>query len=269
MPSWGRFSWLSFSPRRKNHNITTLFLHLSYNYVMITYKVKENTNMDLLEIQTLAKKKFDIKNITEEFIIKLIHTSLSFESDRITAEEVKNIITNNLANIEEFKIKLVHNHHKAFLFIIDLVKENKEFGEETLKDIHETLMEGFGIGGLYRTVNLFIKGSEHTPPAWEKVRDRMTTYFEKLSEAEPADPFEIIAYSHLQLAKIHPFLDGNGRCARLVLNYNLMKRGFAPIIIPYTEKTKYFQTLESYKVLKDPTPFIEFIKELEVEYLNK
>lgn len=79
---------------------------------------------------------------------------------------------------------------------------------------------------------------------------------------------EKIAFSHVQLAKIHPFLDGNGRCARLVLNFQLMKNGFAPVIIPYDERARYFETLEAFKVNKDIDPFIEYLLEKEKEALN-
>jgi len=222
--------------------------------------------MDALSLLAIAKKKFSISQINDDFISRLIFSSLSFESDRVTKEEVDKILSSDFSNVQEYKIKLVLNHYQAFKYIINLAENKINFDEDKLKDIHEKLLEGFGIGGLYRNVNISINGSEHTPPSYEKVRDRMKQYFEDLYTQ--ADPFHSIAYSHLQLAKIHPFLDGNGRCARLVLNYSLMKYGYCPIIIPCLDKERYFQSLEAYKVSKDMNPFIDLIKNLEIEYLN-
>ena len=76
------------------------------------------------------------------------------------------------------------------------------------------------------------------------------------------DVYELAAFSHLQLAKIHPFLDGNGRLARLILLYYLVKNKFKPIIIPRQDKNKYFSLLEEFKVNKNMKPFIDYIKKL-------
>ena len=120
-------------------------------------------------------------------------------------------------------------------------------------------MDGFGNGGLYRNVDISIKGSNHTPPSHIKVYDRMKKYFDTINQ-DGVELYEQIAFSHLQLAKIHPFLDGNGRCARLVLNYNLLKNGLKPIIIEANKKDEYFNYLEEFKVNKDILPFINFLK---------
>ena len=87
----------------------------------------------------------------------------------------------------------------------------------------------------------------------------MKKYFDTINQ-DGVELYEQIAFSHLQLAKIHPFLDGNGRCARLVLNYNLLKNGLKPIIIEASKKDEYFNYLEEFKVNKDITPFINFLK---------
>ena len=87
----------------------------------------------------------------------------------------------------------------------------------------------------------------------------MKKYFDSLSDTS-IEMWEKIAFSHLQLAKIHPFLDGNGRLARLVLNYELLLNGQKPVIIYKDEKNKYFDLLEEFKVNKNIQPFIEFLK---------
>lgn len=220
----------------------------------------------LVKMQSLASEKFDMNKISTDFLVTFIHNSLSFETDSITANDVKKIITGEVNNYDNKLITTVLNHKNALLFVIDLVKNDQELEENTLKDIHEILMDGLSLGGLYRNVDISIKGSNHTPPSHIKVYDRMKKYFETIKNFD-GDLFELIAYSHLQLAKIHPFLDGNGRCSRLVLNYYLLKNGLAPIIIPHLDKKKYFELLEEFKVEKNIVPFINYLKDLQIKFL--
>lgn len=225
------------------------------------------TDFHFQEMQEHASQKFNINKISPEFVRDFVYNSLSFEKDFISAEDVEAVLQEQTKNLEEDKSCLIKNHINAFWFIVDMVKNNTIFDENKLKDLHEVLMDGLNVGGLYRNVDISIKGSNHTPPSHLKVYDRMKKYFEVLNDSTQ-DLLEKIAYSHVQLAKIHPFLDGNGRCARLVLNYQLMKHGLAPIIIPYKERHRYFETLETFKVKKDIKPFIEYLIEKEKETLG-
>jgi Fic family protein len=225
------------------------------------------TDFHLQQMQETASQKFNLQQIDPLYIVDFVYNSLSFETDFVLREEVEAILNGRTQGIEEKKALLVQNHINAFNFIIDLLKHDVELDENKLKDLHEVLMKGIDIGGLYRNVDISIKGSNHTPPSHLKVYDRMKKYFDVLS-APTDNLWEKIAYSHAQLAKIHPFLDGNGRCARLVLNYMLMKHRLAPVVVPYEEKGRYFSTLETFKVNKDIVPFIEYIKELEFRALG-
>jgi Fic family protein len=225
------------------------------------------TDFHFQEMQTFASQNFNLNKISPEFIRDFVFNSLSFEKDFISAEAVEAVLQGQTENSEDNKICLIEIYINAFWFIVDLVKNNTLFDENKLKDLHEVLMDGLAIGGLYRNVDISIKGSNHTPPSHLKVYDRMKKYFEVLN-TPTQNLLEKIAYSHVQLAKIHPFLDGNGRCARLVLNYQLLKHGLAPIIIPYKERHRYFETLEAFKVKKDIKPFIEYLLEKEKEALG-
>lgn len=221
----------------------------------------------LLQMQEIASTKFDLNNISLDFIAKFIYNSISFDNNSITLEEVNKIIKNHTENIDEKKVLAVTNHKDAFLFVVNLVETNQVFDENALKDLHEILMRDICIGGLYRNVDISINGSNHTPPSHIKVYDRMKKYFDTIANHK-GDELELVAYSHLQLAKIHPFLDGNGRLARLVLNYFLLKNHLLPVIILHTDKVRYHNYLEEYKVNKNIQPFIGYIKELEYKALG-
>lgn len=222
--------------------------------------------LPLTTMQEIASKKFDINNISHDFIASYIFHSLSFESNFYTFEEVKRIINNNLEGIDEKKVLHVTNHKNALFFVVNLIKTKQKLNENKLKDLHEILMSEVNIGGLYRNVDISIRGSNHTPPAHLKVYNRMKAYFANLEEYNE-DVFEKIAYSHLQLDKIHPFLDGNGRLARLVLTYHLLDNGLMPIVIPHTDKSHYFECTEEFKVNKNIAPFMNYIIELEKKAL--
>ena len=219
---------------------------------------------------SIAKEKFNPTKISDEFLLNLVHSALSFESNDLKKEEVEKVLNNEYVGINSEKTKKIINQKNAFLRIVEMVNKKIDMNENELKDLHEILMDGFNVsGGLYRNVNISVKGSNHTPPSYDKVYDRMKKYFDYVSEGPKNDLLEYISYCHLQLAKIHPFLDGNGRLARLILNYQLMNHGLAPVIITEKERNEYHDALEQFKVMKDIKPFIEFLKNLELKSLEQ
>ncbi|HHU55626.1 MAG TPA: Fic family protein [Acholeplasmataceae bacterium] len=225
---------------------------------------------ELLTMRSTVKEKIDILDVPKEFLINQTYHGLLFEYDSITRQEVEDVVSGNTENIDPKKVLLINNHKNAFLKVVEMVKQNIPMDEDNLKDLHQILMDGLiDTGGLYRNVDISIKRSNHTPPSHIKVYDRMKKYFAYCLDGPDNDLFEYIAYCHLQLAKIHPFLDGNGRLARLVLNYYLMKYDFLPVIVTYEERHKYFELLEEFKVNKNINPFIKYLIELEKEALAK
>ena len=200
-----------------------------------------------------------VSSISNDFLIDFISKSISLDTTLVSKTDVQNIIDGNVEDINSRIVKLVNNYLEGFLFGVALAINNDTFTENDLKDIHEKIVDGFSNGGLYRNVDISIKGSNHTPPSFIKVYDRMKKYFETIN-SESLDVYYKIAFSHLQLMKVHPFLDGNGRLARIVLNCMLLHFGLKPIIIRYDDKEHYFDMLEDFKVNKNIEPFIEFIK---------
>jgi Fic family protein len=221
----------------------------------------------LSKMQELASLKFDSKHLDENFKELFILNSLAYENDWVTLENVQSVLSQQTHDFDPKKVAVIENFAKALSFAIDMYNQNIKLDENKLKDLHEILMDSIGIGGLYRNVDISVKGSNHTPPSHVKVYDRMKKYFDILDNKD-GDTFERIAYSHLQLAKIHPFLDGNGRCARLILAYELLINRLAPVIIPLKHREKYFQMLEEFKVNKNILPFVNYLKDLEQAYLE-
>ena len=218
-------------------------------------------NCELQAALAEAKAKGSLLEISEEFLLNLVHSALSFDDNNLKIEEVENVLKGQYVGVNSEKVRRITNQKNAFERIVAMAKEGIELTEDELKDLHQILMEGFNIpGGLYRNVDISVKGSNHTPCSYIKVYDRMKKYFTTINDSS-LDLLYRIAFSHSHLTKIHPFLDGNGRVARIVLNYQLIKNGFKPIIISYTEKEDYFNLLEEFKVNKNIEPFIEYIKQ--------
>lgn len=176
-------------------------------------------------------------------------------------EEVVSIVKGLGAKIDGDVRRNIYNHYQTYQIILEEVKNGRELSIDFIKDIHESLMGLTMQGGLYRNVDIRIQGSNHIPPSYLKIYDRMDKYMFELANSEKT-PLELVAFSHLQLAKIHPFLDGNGRTARLVLNFQLMKHGYLPVSIPIKKQKQYFNALEEYKVNKNMQVFIDLLCEL-------
>ena len=206
--------------------------------------------------------KINFSSITNDFLVNFISNSISLDTSVITKEEVENIINGKVDNLEEKKVLLVKDYLDGLLFAVRLASENKPFSENDLKDLHQIIVRDKNFGGLYRNVDISIKGSSHTPPSFVKVYDRMKKYIDVINDPE-LDVWYKIAFSHAQLMKIHPFLDGNGRCARIVLNYFLLKNGFNPVVIDQNDRNHYFDLLEEFKVNKNIEPLTDYIKNLQ------
>jgi len=217
----------------------------------------KTTINDLLD---KAEVSLDFFNIPVAFAVDFVYNSLLFENDNWAAEDVKTVVVTRQISDNKKDI-IIRNHFAALVFSAELVKGKNNLGENDIKDIHEILMQDLAIGGLYRNVDISVKGSTHIPPNYMKVYDRMKKYINTVASLEHT-PYHMFAYSLLQFAKIHPFLDGNGRCARLILFYHMLKHSRKPVVIPYSRSVDYFNFMEEFKVNKNIIPFIEFLKEL-------
>jgi cell filamentation protein, protein adenylyltransferase len=224
---------------------------------------------DILEVErkhlSNVIKECDEKHLLEvedKFKLTYTYDAVGMGENRIPYEDVKRLSQSKaLLEYSEREQKEILNHLKAYDFVKNEANSTKVFDEEKLKDIHEILVEGIFQGGCYRNVNINIFGAAHQPPDHIKVYDRMAKFFKNL-ELFKGTPLEKATYAHASIAKIHPFVDANGRLAKLVLNYFLIKEDFLPISIPLESRETYIEKLEKFKIEKDLTPLKDFFKEL-------
>ena len=223
---------------------------------------KAYVEANLHYLPDFEKKAFDFN-----FLCVLTKNSVGMESGNTAQlEDVVAVVKGHPSKLDEGLKREIYNHYAAYLKMLEYLKQHPEgyLDEEIIKDIHEVLVKGIiEEGGVYRNVNISIKGSKYVPCDPIKVYHRMDKYVVQLNEM-PND-LDKVVYAHLQLSKIHPFLDGNGRLCRLILNYMLISEGYLPISIPAKRRKEYFATLEAFKVDKTSVPFSNLLNDL----LNK
>lgn len=212
-----------------------------------------------------------LKERCDEFDRLYIYESTSFDNGDFSYEDVCFLLEDHSRlfpdKSDHIRKAIINNYH-AIQLVHKLVKEKKEITETLLKDLHQVLVDGMIPGGVYRTRDLFILGAKHVPPTYLKIYKKMDTYFQDFQNPE-LKGLEKAAFAHLQILKIYPFMDANGRLARLLLNYQLELEGFLPVSITKGLRDEYFGTIDEYKINKDIVPFTEFLAKLEEKRIKE
>ncbi|MCL2838110.1 MAG: Fic family protein [Oscillospiraceae bacterium] len=212
-----------------------------------------------------------ISNYETAFAIEYTHNSTAIEGNTISLAETKLLLEDKVSvggkDIRE--IYEVMNHNKAFAYVQRCIDEGKPLDENIIKDIHNILMENIMVGGIYRNVDVYISGAQHVPPPPQEMYVQIKNFYSDLSRKNDLNPLELAAWTHAEFVKIHPFVDGNGRTSRLIMNYQLMANGFLPVSIAKENRLLYFEKLENYAINNDIESFSDFIAELEDARLDR
>ncbi len=186
----------------------------------------------LVEIRNSnSEKLFD--NFDKAFEVDYAHNSTAIEGNTLTLIETKVLLEDEISvgNKSLREIYEVVNHNKAFAYVKKCISENKQLDENIVKDIHSILMENILVGGVYRNVEVRITGAKHKPPAPSEMYYQIKEFFSNINSKSDLNPIELAAWTHAEFVKIHPFIDGNGRTSRLIMNYQLLRNEFLPVSI--------------------------------------
>ena len=201
------------------------------------------------------------KEYLEDFVTRSTYHSNAIEGSTLTYAETYAILYNdNSFKIEGKEPREIYeaiNHKSALELVFKNLNNEDGFDERFIKRLNETINRNINDTEGYRAVQVFIRGSEHIPPAPEKVPNLMNYYVYNYNHDEQ-DIFTKIARYHIEFEKIHPFEDGNGRTGRLLLNYELLKNNIPPVVISKDDRVKYFEFLKN----NDSTGLGEWLKEL-------
>lgn len=216
----------------------------------------------------------EVNRLREEFLIDFTYNSNAIEGNTLTLQETALILKEGIT-IDEKPLKEhleAVGHKDAFYYVEELVKEKVELSEKVVKDIHTlVLMDKPHNRGVYRRIPVTILGAIHEPPQPYLVPILMEQLISEYhNEMKERHIIEKIALFHLKFEAIHPFIDGNGRTGRLILNLELMKEGYPPINIKFKDRKKYYNCFSDYHLKNgDPSMLINMITKYVEEELER
>jgi len=224
----------------------------------------------LVEMKNQLPKEI-IDSFEKSFEVEYTHNSTAIEGNTLTLIQTKAILEDGISvgGKELREIYEVVNHRKAFRYVQQCIAEGKLLDENIVKDIHALLMENVLTGGIYRNVEVRISGAGHKPPVPSEMYRQVKDFYADLPFRNDLNGIELAAWTHAEFVRIHPFVDGNGRTARMIMNYQLMASGFLPVSIAKENRLEYFETLEAYAVNGDLNLFAEMIAGLEEQRLDE
>ena len=203
-------------------------------------------------------------NYSEDLITRSTYHSNAIEGSTLTYAETYAILYNdNSFKIEGKEPREIYeaiNHKKALELVFKNLQSNEEFDERFIKNLNKIINKNIKYTEGYRTVQVFIQGSEHIPPEPEKVPNLMMYYIYNYNH-DNQDIFTKISRNHIEFEKIHPFEDGNGRTGRLLINYELLKNNLPPVVIAKEDRVKYFEFLRN----NDSNNLAKWLKDLSIK----
>ncbi|MBF0216017.1 MAG: Fic family protein [Candidatus Omnitrophica bacterium] len=211
-----------------------------------------------------------LKQLKEYYRIGLTYSSNAIEGNSLTETETKIVIEDGIT-VGGKPLKDHYEamgHSEAFSFLYDLAK-NSEITEDDVLRLHHLFYYRVDEkeAGKYRNVNVLITGSSYIPPSHAEVPALMKKFTGSIaSMRKKYHPVEFSARLHKELVAIHPFVDGNGRTARLLMNLALLQTGYVVTIIPPILRNDYIDAIKKAQSHeKDDKPFINFISAMVYE----
>lgn len=238
--------------------------------------------IDSLRAQTDAQRPLTgvaLERLREYYRVGLTWSSNALEGNSLTLIETKVIVEDGLtvAGKPMRDVLEATGHASAFDKMIQLA-QGKEITEDIIRELHRLFYFAIDAeqAGQYRQEQVFISGSEHKPPSPSQVPKKMAALFRQAPrQRKKLHGVSFAAWLHLRLASIHPFIDGNGRTARLAMNLALVQDGYPVTIIPPIRRQEYIRALEREDMKRVNRPedsfehFIaECVEQALIEYLR-
>lgn len=213
-----------------------------------------------------------LRSLEESINLEWIYNSNGIEGNTLTLRETQVVLEGITVGGKSIKEHLeAINHEKAILYLNDLVKEKNPITEWNIKSIHQLVLKDIDDenAGRYRRENVTIKGATHIPPDYLKVPELMEKLVLSYENWKEFHSIMQAALLHGELVKIHPFVDGNGRTSRLLMNLDLMNHGYNPVVIKKEDRLEYYEALSKAHTTRNYTDFIKLITKLEIEMLKQ
>lgn len=240
------------------------------------------TNKDLLKrIDAYAEiirayrplSEAEVKELDAYYRIGMTYTSNALEGNSLTLSETKVLLEDGIT-VGGKPIRDCYEatgHARAYDYMLTLARSGSlSITEDVVRRLHYLFYNGIDPdnAGQYRKGQVFITGTEYIPPAADDVPRCMAGFINELAEKkEKLHPVELSAYAHRRLVDIHPFQDGNGRTARLLMNLILINQGYCVVSIPPVLRHTYIAALQQAQREQKPSDeaFVKLIAECEIE----
>lgn len=216
------------------------------------------------------------RSILEAIDIEYTYDSNRIEGNTLTLRETDIVINKGLTiGGKSMREHLeANNHYEAILYIRDIINEKVLISEKLIKDIHSIILRGIDRknAGKYRSLPVAISGSRHVPPQpWQvpKLMEDIVLWIQ--NDSGSLHPVILAAEVHERIATIHPFIDGNGRTSRLLMNLILIQNGYTITNIPGDTESRiaYYNALEKCNINDDKSDFFLLIAGYVHESLKK
>lgn len=215
-----------------------------------------------------------MKKLRAQFQLEMTYNTNAIEGNTLSLKETFWVIQEGITvkgkSLKDHLEARDQNHAIDHLYEMVEVDQQITFSEVTLRQLHSLVLKTSDaeISGRYRDGAVMIMGSDHTPPDASEVPILINSMISWLNkEGQQCHPVEQAAWIHHQLAKIHPFWDGNGRIARLVMNLILMRAGYPMAIILKVDRKRYYRVLSEADG-GDLSSFCDFVAQAVLRSLN-
>lgn len=208
----------------------------------------------------------ELERLNEDFLVEYTYNSNAIEGNTLSLRETDMVLRGLTIAQKSLREHLeVIGHKEAFDYVRELVRDKAPLSEKIIKDIHYlVLSDKKDDRGVYRRVPVRIMGAAHEPVQPYMIIPRMEKLLEEYKESKE-DIVTKLARFHVEFESIHPFIDGNGRTGRLLVNLELMKAGYPPIDIKFTDRMKYYKAFDEYHVNGN----LSAMADLFAKYLNQ
>ncbi|MBY4796980.1 Fic family protein [Collinsella sp. AGMB00827] len=210
----------------------------------------------------------ELARLREEFLIDFTYNSNTIEGNTLTLQETALVLEGMTIDQKPLKDHLEAIGHKdAFIYVEELAQTKTKIGEREIKEIHAlVLMHRPQDKGSYRKIPVRIAGAATTPTHPYEIEASMKRLLRTNEERKKTmHPIERIARFHLEFEGIHPFIDGNGRTGRLLLNLELLQSGYPAISVKFTDRKRYYDAFDAYYRDGQPNAMVELV----ASYINE
>lgn len=213
----------------------------------------ENKKIELDSRRPLTEG--EAARLNEEFTIEYTYNSNAIEGNTLTLRETDLVLRGLTIDQKPLKDHMeAVGHKEAFDFVNELVREHIPISESIIKQIHYiVLADKTEDRGIYRKVPVRIMGAQHEPVQPYLIVPKTEQLLKDYAESNENIVTKLAKF-HIEFEGIHPFIDGNGRTGRLIVNMELMKAGYPPIDIKFTDRIQYYNAFDEYYVKHNLSP---------------